>query len=112
MPTYARPGAKILIVETDEHGRSRQAVATNRSGQRHFWDLEVVHPNGQKFTGTLAHGGKVEAIAGLQTMLSNSENQFIRDRDRGDKPPQNVRTGPSDRYVALPDEPIIRSGRR
>ena len=109
--TYQRPGEKIEIIETDEHGRARKAVATNRSGQRHHWDLEVVHPNGQKWTGALTHGNKIEAIVGLQNMLANTENAFVRDRERGDRPPQDLRTGPSDRIVSIPAVPIIPTGR-
>jgi hypothetical protein len=111
MVEFTRPGAKIVITETDEHGRSRQAVATNRSGQRHHWDLEIIHPNGQKWTGALTHGNKREAIIGLENMLANTENQFVRDADRGDRAPQNRQTGPRDRYVSLPDEPVYKTGR-
>jgi hypothetical protein len=109
VPSYTRPGEKIDIMETDEHGRSRVATATNRSGQRHHWDLEVLHPNGQKWTGSLGHGNKADARFALEKMLANTENQFIRDRERGDKPPQNLRTGPSDRTVSVPAQ-ITRTG--
>ena len=111
MVEFTRPGNKIDITETDEHGRTRVATATNRSGQRHFWDLEVVHPNGQKFTGTLMHGNKREAIRGLEDMLASTENQFVRDAARGDRAPQNVQTGPRDRIIALPDAPVYKTGR-
>jgi hypothetical protein len=112
MVQFTRPGNKIVITETDEHGRSRQAVATNRSGQRQFWDMQVVHPSGQTFEGTLMHGNKREAIMGLENMLANTENQFVRDAERGDRAPQNLQTGPRDRYVSVSDAPIIPTGRR
>jgi hypothetical protein len=89
MVEFTRPGNKIDITETDEHGRTRLATATNRSG----------------------HGGKYEAIRGLQDMLANTENQFVRDAARGDRSPQNVRTGPRDRYVSLPDALVFKTGR-
>jgi hypothetical protein len=111
MVQFTRRGNKIDIMETDENGRTRVATATNRPGQRQFWDLEVTHPNGQKFTGTLMHGNKREAILGLETMLANTENAFIRDAERGDRAPQNVQTGPRDRYVSLPDAPVFKTGR-
>jgi hypothetical protein len=111
MVEFTRRGNKIDIVETDENGRQRTASATNRSGQRHCWDLTVQHPNGQTFTGTLMHGNKREAILGLETMLASTENAFIRDAERGDRAPQNRQTGPRDRYVSLPDAPVYKTGR-
>ena len=111
MVQFTRRGNQIDITETDEHGRQRTASATNRPGQPHFWNLEVVHPNGQKFEGSLMHGNKREAILGLETMLANTENAFIRDAERGDRAPQNRQTGPRDRYVSLPDAPVFKTGR-
>lgn len=111
MVEYTRPGNKIDIVETDTHGRQRAATATNRSGQRHFWDLEVVMPSGQKFVGTLMNGNKREAIMGLENMLADTENQFVRDAERGDRSPQSIQTGPRDRIVSLPDAPVYKTGR-
>jgi hypothetical protein len=111
MVEFTRRGNKIDILETDAQGRTRVATATNRSGQRHCWDMQVVHPNGQTFTGTLMHGNKREAIMGLENMLANTENAFIRDAERGDRAPQNRQTGPRDRVVSLPDAPVYKTGR-
>jgi hypothetical protein len=109
MVEYTRQGKKIVITEFDENGRSRQAVATNRAGQKHHWDLLLEHPNGQRWDGSVTHGDKMDALVGLQNLLARTENQFIRDAERGDRAPQNLQTGPRDRIVSLPDDPAYKT---
>lgn len=111
MPTYQRPRAQITITEKDENGRERVAIAVRGDPtQPNRWDLKHTLPNGQLFDGSF-FGLKAEVPLALQQMLSRTENQFRADAGRGDRPPQHGRTGPSDRYIALPDAPVFKTGR-
>jgi hypothetical protein len=74
-----------MIVEQDDNGRQRVAVATRDYGSTRQWNLEVRHPSGERWAGSYT-GDTANVVIALSEMLSRTENDFRGDKSRGDRP--------------------------
>ena len=97
------------IVQQDPDGRTRVAVAVRNLGSTRHWDLRVEHPSGQSWNGSFT-GEKNEVPLALADMLNRTQNEFVSDKARGDRPASQ----PYDHNRRVVDavSPIIPTGRR
>jgi hypothetical protein len=73
------------IVQQDADGRTRVAVAVRNLGSTRHWDLRVEHPSGQSWNGSFT-GEKNEVPLALADLLNRTQNEFVSDKARGDRP--------------------------
>jgi hypothetical protein len=73
------------VIEQENDGRRRVAVATRNLNSTRQWDLRVTHPSGQCWNGSYS-GDTENVVSALQQMLGKTENEFKIDRARNDRP--------------------------
>jgi hypothetical protein len=83
------PETRILI-ERQSDGRQRVARAVKNPDSDRQWLLSVEHPSGRAMSGTFT-GQPAEVNIALSQMLARTENEWITDRDRSDRPPPQAR---------------------
>jgi hypothetical protein len=79
-----------IIIERQPDGRQRVARAVKNPSSDRLWDLSVEHPIGPALSGTF-NGASAEVNVALAQMLARTENEWITDRARGDRPPAGTR---------------------
>ncbi|EHR03224.1 hypothetical protein [Bradyrhizobium sp. WSM471] len=74
-----------VVVQQDPDGRRRVATATRNPGAREQWDLKLTHPSGAIFSGSFNGDGN-SAVVALAELMARSNQAYVADRSRGDRP--------------------------
>jgi hypothetical protein len=84
MPTYRSTIAQAFVLSgRDEFGRVRVAEAVKQSDDR-TWQMTLRHPSGQSWQAR--YSGDVGVLDALAELLNSKNNDYVADRDRGDRP--------------------------
>jgi hypothetical protein len=74
---------KVYMIHQDRYGRRQVLEATRDDGERD-WSMHVTIPSGQRWDAK--YSGDVGLYDAVTEFMNSKRNDFISDRDRGDRP--------------------------
>ncbi len=107
MPEYRQPEsrqttpAEQTLVQKGSDGRKRTATARCVDERINAWDLEVLHPSGDRWE-RREMGNENEIAMKLAVMMARYEGQFLQDRASGDRPREPMLRDTSRTIVDVP----------
>jgi hypothetical protein len=101
---------QLIVIDRQPSGRQRVGKAIQSEHNRKQWEIRIEHPNGEVHKATY-YGGKYECGVAISDLLNRTENQYARERDRGDRPPPQPYDG-NRRVNDGADAPVIPTNRR